>query len=319
MRFPITISRIMDMMKKNASDKDVVCRLSVDGSLCSTISGIEVHGPCTPTGVAAGRPLQHRCGNRACRFFYCMTGDSAALPEERANGNPCCRQSLAAPGFCHLFYGYPCQSPNLARGTGIRWMEIRLDRRHLLRLLGRHRLARVLWHAEREGRPFTVSTKITPAMNQILRMMAGQTSGRDTPLMFTAAKALELMWLFVDAVDETQDNRVNPRDRNAVRSAQTILENRLTDPPPLTDLAASVGMSLSKFKSLFPRVCGHPPYAYLRRARMDRAFHLLNHTDMNVTEVALEVGYACPSRFSKAFAGQFGFSPSTVRRSHATP
>ena len=305
------------MMKRNASGKGIVCRFPVDGSLCSAISGIEVHGSCTPTGVAVGRPLQHRCGNRVCRFFYCMTDDSAVIPDEEVNGTPCCRQSIAAPGFCHLFYGYPCQSLNLARRAGIRWMEICLDRRRLLHLLGRHRLA--LWQAEREGRPLTVSTKITPAMNQILRTMAHQISGRDTPLMFTAAKALELMWLFVDAVDETQDNRVNRRDRNAVHSAQTILENRLTDPPTLPDLAASVGMSLSKFKTLFSRVCGRPPYAYLRRARMDRAFHLLHHTDMNVTEVALEVGYACPSRFSRAFAGQFGFSPSMARRMHVVP
>ncbi|WP_213182131.1 hypothetical protein [Desulfosarcina cetonica] len=71
------------MMKKNASDKDVVCRLPVDGSLCSSISSIEVRGSCTPPGVVPEKPLQHRCGKRVCRFFYCMEGDSAALSVEK--------------------------------------------------------------------------------------------------------------------------------------------------------------------------------------------------------------------------------------------
>jgi AraC-like DNA-binding protein len=79
-------------------------------------------------------------------------------------------------------------------------------------------------------------------------------------------------------------------------------------------LAGQAGVSVSKLKLLFHRVCGVPPFGYLRRVRMEKARELLIYSRMNVTEVALEVGYTSLSHFSKAFTAHYGMSPSQVRR-----
>lgn len=287
---------------------------SEDVAFRTVIPDIEVRWCRNMPGDTEKNRSASRSGKRTCSFVYCMDGGLHVCPAETQTCDGDSRHPRTVPGYSYLFFGCWCQSRACAAGAKTRLMEIRLARRHLLHLLDRHRLARVLWRAEREGRPLTLAAKITPDMDHVLRLMGSCSSCRDTPALFTTAKALELMWLFADAFDKVQDERVNGKDLRAVRRAQTILESRLTDPPPLSELAARVGMSLSKFKSLFPRVCGHPPYAYLRQARMDRAFYLLRTTDMNVTEVALEVGYSSPSRFSRAFAGRFGLNPSLAKR-----
>ncbi|MEN3929994.1 AraC family transcriptional regulator [Microvirga sp. W0021] len=47
--------------------------------------------------------------------------------------------------------------------------------------------------------------------------------------------------------------------------------------------------------------------------RMSRAYTLLQATDMPITQIAFEIGYDSPSRFSARFRDRFGYSPSVVR------
>ncbi len=51
----------------------------------------------------------------------------------------------------------------------------------------------------------------------------------------------------------------------------------------------------------------------LADVRMCRALTLLQVTDLSVTEIAYEVGYESPSKFSARFSKRFGFCPSQVR------
>jgi AraC-like DNA-binding protein len=48
-------------------------------------------------------------------------------------------------------------------------------------------------------------------------------------------------------------------------------------------------------------------------ARMSAALSLLQSTDYPVDRIALEVGYASPSRFSVRFRARFGFAPTAIR------
>jgi transcriptional regulator GlxA family with amidase domain len=106
---------------------------------------------------------------------------------------------------------------------------------------------------------------------------------------------------------------VTPFDRECVRRAQAILEGNLEDPPSLSELASRVGVSTAKLKQVFPRVCGMPPYSYLRTLRMKKAFCLLGDGSLTITEVAYGVGYNSISHFSKVFADHFGMKPSEFR------
>ena len=307
----------METRRVDAPCRNADLRFIADETLCATMSDMEVHWLRGIPTAGIESVSRHRCRGRDCRFLFCLACTSHNDSYEEIGSRVAEKQHpRIVAGNCYLFC--KCNCHNLAGemcGDAC-LMEIRLACRHLLHLLGRHRLALVLSRAQRMGRPLTVAARMTPPMNQALRQMDARLAGQDAPPLFTVAKASELMWLFADAFEKEPEALANSRDLKAVRAAQKILESCLVDPPSLPNLAAKVGMSLSKFKTLFSRVCGSTPYAYLRQVRMDRAFQLLNETDLSVTEVALEVGYSSLSRFSQAFAGRFGMNPSMAKRMH---
>jgi AraC-like DNA-binding protein len=84
-------------------------------------------------------------------------------------------------------------------------------------------------------------------------------------------------------------------------------------PPSLPELARHVGLNEFKLKTGFRTLFGTSVFAYLRAQRMELARRLLVQRGQSVTEVALRVGYANPSKFALAFRKHFGFPPSALR------
>jgi AraC-like DNA-binding protein len=252
-------------------------------------------------------------GERTFRLIFCLDGRVQAhqlthKTEAYQQINSGCCGLLAAPCRCCCL---ACATRATARVVNVQYMKA-----YLRKLLGTDSLRETLEMTSAPEGPLQVVTKITPSMSHVLRLMEDHiVQGRANPL-FVKAKSLELLWLFLAGLDTSERHSIHPEDREAVRTAQGFLETNMAAAPHLAELAAHVGMSVSKLKQLFPRVCGLTPYAYLRQARMEQAMYLLHHAGMNVTETALEVGYASPSRFSRAFAEHFGFNPSHAKQTN---
>ena len=60
---------------------------------------------------------------------------------------------------------------------------------------------------------------------------------------------------------------------------------------------------------------GFSPVEFIRNIRVKAAAELFRETDLNVTQVMLEVGYGSPSYFAECFRGVFGCNPSEYRGS----
>lgn len=155
--------------------------------------------------------------------------------------------------------------------------------------------------------------EITPPMNRLIGSIQEGLKSDIHANLLVSAKALELLWLFCASGIAKQQPQIRIEDRMAIQEALIILQNHLDDPPSLKALANRIGMSVSKLKTLFPKTCGIPPYEYLRKIRMEKAMVLLIQGDMNVTEVAMEVGYSSVSHFTKVFHKEFAIYPSQVR------
>jgi len=97
------------------------------------------------------------------------------------------------------------------------------------------------------------------------------------------------------------------------RVAAHIREN-LDRPIGLDELAGLVSLSRSHFCTSFRRATGHTPHGWLTMRRIERAQDLLRDRDLEVTEIAISVGYQTPSAFSAAFRRHVGCSPSQFRR-----
>ena len=82
----------------------------------------------------------------------------------------------------------------------------------------------------------------------------------------------------------------------------------------LADLAAAADLSPYHFAREFKRSTGETAHGMLRRLRMEHAAIALRQTPHSVAAVALDVGYASPSRFAAAFRKHAGVSPTAYRR-----
>jgi AraC-like DNA-binding protein len=78
-------------------------------------------------------------------------------------------------------------------------------------------------------------------------------------------------------------------------------------------LAASVGLSLSRFRHLFRAALACTPHQYARRARLLRAAMLLQRGDVQIKAVWPDLGFKSAAHFSRVFRAQFGIQPSGFR------
>lgn len=78
-------------------------------------------------------------------------------------------------------------------------------------------------------------------------------------------------------------------------------------------LAERVGISPTKLKIIFRRVCGAPLFAYIRAKKMQFAARQLAISNKRILDIAQECGYDNGSKFSAAFRDVMGCSPKEYR------
>lgn len=101
------------------------------------------------------------------------------------------------------------------------------------------------------------------------------------------------------------------RDRDPVKRALQLLRNKLHQSLDLTALASEVGIAPHYLSRRVSAETGLTLQRHIRLLRIERACETLDSGKMNVTEVALEVGYQSLSHFAKAFREETGSSPSS--------
>jgi AraC family transcriptional regulator len=85
--------------------------------------------------------------------------------------------------------------------------------------------------------------------------------------------------------------------------------DRLDQDISLSELATSVGFSVSYFTRLFKQSLGLAPHQYLIACRVERAKSLLLKNDLTLAEVAHAVGFVDQSHLNRHFKRMMGISP----------
>ncbi|MCU0490390.1 MAG: AraC family transcriptional regulator [Chloroflexaceae bacterium] len=161
-------------------------------------------------------------------------------------------------------------------------------------------------------------SSMTPAMHTaVMQLLQCPFTGLARQL-YLEGKALELTALYAAAQQAAAQQRpglaLRPDDVERIHAARDLLLQQMEAPPTLATLARQVGLNDCKLKAGFKQVFGTTVFGYLHTHRMEQAHRLLLEGQQSVLEVALSVGYACPSRFTAAFRRQFGVLPSAVAR-----
>ncbi len=109
------------------------------------------------------------------------------------------------------------------------------------------------------------------------------------------------------------------RHRRAVERVIETMQQRLSEPFHLDEMARVALMSRFHFSQAFRRLTGLPPCTYLGTVRLEAAKRLLLTTRLSITEVCLEVGYSSLSTFVRRFGSAVGVSPRRLRSLAASP
>ena len=77
----------------------------------------------------------------------------------------------------------------------------------------------------------------------------------------------------------------------------------------IEDFAYLNGMSISSFKRNFEKVFYLSPAKWIKEKRIEKAKFMLQSSDKNVNEIAMEVGFESPSHFIQVFKSRCGLTP----------
>lgn len=104
---------------------------------------------------------------------------------------------------------------------------------------------------------------------------------------------------------------------------RAYIDENLDQRMQVRGLSEIVRRSPAHFSRAFKRSFGAPPHAYIVRRRLERAIHLMLHSDASLSEIALTCGFTDQSHLSNLFRQHIGVSPASWRRSrreiHAGP
>ena len=99
-----------------------------------------------------------------------------------------------------------------------------------------------------------------------------------------------------------------------VRSALSLLEERIVEPASVPQLCQELGISQRKLERLFRRDTGCSIVQYGKLLRLQHARVLLSTTRLSIREVSAACGFNSMSYFSMSFAETFGKKPSEYRQ-----
>src|SRR4051812_41994520 len=82
---------------------------------------------------------------------------------------------------------------------------------------------------------------------------------------------------------------------------------------PVRRLAQVSGVSEAHFARSFKQAFGIPPHRYLLTRRIERGATLLRDSDLPITDIAFDTGWASLGTFGRTFRDITGESPSAIR------
>ena len=101
---------------------------------------------------------------------------------------------------------------------------------------------------------------------------------------------------------------------DAVQRMQNYIEEHLTEPIMLYQLAQAAGYSPWHASRIFKELTGKTPLDYTRTLRLSRAVLELWDEDKRIIDIALDFSFASHEGFTRAFSDTFGMTPQHYRK-----
>ncbi len=119
--------------------------------------------------------------------------------------------------------------------------------------------------------------------------------------------------LGLSSVRKLEHERSGGLSEASLRAALDYIGDNLTQNLTLAKIAHEAHISPYHFSRMFKLSTGLSPHQYVIQQRIERAKALLANTDLSISVVAQEVGFASPSHFTQQFRRLVGVSPRSFR------
>ncbi|MEO8204905.1 MAG: helix-turn-helix domain-containing protein, partial [Chthoniobacterales bacterium] len=115
---------------------------------------------------------------------------------------------------------------------------------------------------------------------------------------------------------EIWEIRRNPAQRHSIIDAVTqFAVDHKFRVGSYTELAASLGLSLSSLRREILKATGTPLHQFTRTLRLREARRLLRQTDRSLTQIADTLGFTDAYYFNREFSRLAGIAPGAYRQS----
>jgi len=103
---------------------------------------------------------------------------------------------------------------------------------------------------------------------------------------------------------------LNPQDQKFLDKFQKVIRQKMQDSEVTVDmLGAEMNLGRVQLYRRVKALTGKSPNEVLRETRLARANELIGKGEMNVSEIAYEVGFSSPSYFAKCYKDIYGVNP----------
>jgi AraC family transcriptional regulator len=164
-----------------------------------------------------------------------------------------------------------------------------------------------------EERVFCDDVKITQLYRQFFLGCDWQEPSNHLLLSSTAMQLLTHMIGHYTQLHWALPNVKGGLSPTALKIVKEYIDDRLSQPLLLAELATQAGLSEFHFARMFKQSTGLAPHQYVMNARLRRAESLLKTNTMTLLDVAIECGFSSASHFSHRFKKAYGFTPSLLR------
>jgi AraC family transcriptional regulator len=103
------------------------------------------------------------------------------------------------------------------------------------------------------------------------------------------------------------------------RRVKELIRERLVEGISLAEISETCELSPSALVRAFKRTTGTTPHQWLVMRRIDLAVELMRNPQLSLTEIAMAVGFADQSHFTRVFVGKMGVSPGAWRSCRRRP
>ncbi|GGK56694.1 MULTISPECIES: helix-turn-helix domain-containing protein [Flavobacteriaceae] len=171
------------------------------------------------------------------------------------------------------------------------------------------------------GKPIIEPKQISPTIQIILNQLTSKQITKALRPVFIKGKVYELLSYYFNTANENETEKENcPYIANEetvikIKHAKEIIIEEMINPPSLDDLAKKVGLNIKKLKTDFKDFYGVPVFTFLLNYKMELAKKLLQEQQLNVNEIAAQLGYSASSHFIAAFKRKYKTTPKQYAKS----